>query len=363
VISQLRDDQSGFTLIELLVAAVLMIIVLSATLAAFNGAANNARGNALQNDQISALRPAVDRLIAQVRNVANPTTASASINYADNYRFVFLTTDPSRRWVSYCLDRTAPAAEILYYQTSTATAIQPQTGATACPSTTATASVPDWASTVRLSSNITNDINTSARRALFAYYSATGTIDASAGLSSATAVSKITRVGVSAFVDINAVPLPAADKSPRETSLQSGAFLRNQNQAPTADFMSLRGGGNTFNLDGGDSTDPEGRNLQYYWYETSTVPTSNAQFPPNALTDLPNCDTTQSATFSTLVWKCLGTGIILSHDFTGDLPTNVWLMVVDPGNLTDLSDQPGTFGACLSTTNTSRLESQCEVLP
>jgi type II secretory pathway pseudopilin PulG len=363
VISRLRHEQSGFTLIELLVAAVLMIIVLSATLAAFNSASNNARGNALQNDQISTLRPAVDRLIAQVRNVANPTTASASINYADNYRFVFLTTDPSRRWVSYCLDRTSPQAEILYYQTSTATTIQAQTGATSCPSNTPAGTGTDWASTVRLSSNVTNDINTSARRQLFTYYSSTGTIDASGGISTATAVSKITRVGVNVFLDVNAVPLPGADKSPRETSLQSGAYLRNQNQAPTAKFIALRGGGNAFNLDGGDSTDPEGRNLQYYWYETSTVPTSNAQFPPNALTDLPNCDTTQSATFSTLTWKCLGVGVILQHDFTGDLPTNVWLMVVDPGNLVDLSDQPGTFGACLSTTNSARLESQCEVLP
>jgi prepilin-type N-terminal cleavage/methylation domain-containing protein len=366
MISRLHRQERGFTLVEVLIAAVLMLVVLSATLAAFNGASNLARGNALQNDQMDQLRPAMDRLITQLRNVANPTTTSASINYVDNYRAVFLTTDPSRRWVSYCLNRTSPTNELLYYQTSTATTIQQQSSATPCPSTTTTNGNPDWAQTIRLSNNITNDLDSSHPRAVFTYYSGSGTIDASAGLnvsSTSPPVSRILRIGVTLYLDINAALPPAPDKSPRETSLQSGAYLRNQNQPPTARFTALRGGGNAFTLDGSDSSDPEGRNLQYFWYETATAPTSSAQVPADPLAGLPNCDTTTTATFGGLTWKCLGVGVILSHDFSGDLPTNVWLMVVDPGNLIDLSKQPGTFGACLSSTNAARLETQCEALP
>ena len=48
---------------------------------------------------------AIDRAARQLRNLANPTvTATTTIDRADDYDFIFQTSDPARTWVRYCLE-------------------------------------------------------------------------------------------------------------------------------------------------------------------------------------------------------------------------------------------------------------------
>jgi hypothetical protein len=53
---------------------------------------------------------------------------------------------------------------------------------------------------------------------------------------------------------------------PKETTLSTGVFLRNQNRRPTAGFSatpSTKG----IVLNGSESSDPEGDTLSYAWYD------------------------------------------------------------------------------------------------
>ena len=73
---------------------------------------------------------------------------------------------------------------------------------------------------------------------------------------------KITNVGMNLWVD--------ADRSDRvsELNVTTGVFLRNQNEAPTAVVSApLRTGPLRWFLNGSGSSDPEGRTLQYFWFE------------------------------------------------------------------------------------------------
>jgi hypothetical protein len=77
-----------------------------------------------------------------------------------------------------------------------------------------------------------------------------------------TAITAISAVNVDLFVDVD--PL----RPPGETRLRSGAFLRNQNRAPTAAFTFTTASGGKVVLNGSASTDPEGQPLTYAWSTT-----------------------------------------------------------------------------------------------
>jgi hypothetical protein len=161
------------------------------------------------------------------------------------------------------------------------------------------------------------------------------------------------RVKLALFVDLK------ANQKPDEAQVGSEAFLRNQNQPPTAFFDMLTGATpTTFTLDGSNSTDPECRNMVYDWYRTGSNPASG-QVPADANT-LPDCreDATAFTTVGGLRWDCIGNGVVLSHDFSSEGNPKVWLRVVDPGNLPDLSDLPVT--GCPLRTAPARTDDQCE---
>lgn len=334
------------TLVELLTAMLLMIVILSATLLTFERFLAHAKQNEKTNDQQQVVRESIDRLVRQLRNLANPTTSTGTIAYADSYKLVFQTTDPSRQWVAYCLDRTDATNEVLIRQTgSPAGGVVP--GTNNCPVSGT------WAKQIKVVSNVVNDINSGTPRPLFKYYAQSGPV--ATPVTGVASPSTITRVVVNLFVDL--VP----GKRPDELAISSGVTMRNQNQAPTARFKATLTG-STFSMDGSASTDAEGRNLKYDWYTTSSSPEAPADVPTN-LSELPNCNQgtlpgpVVPPSGGSKAFTCIGGGVILNKALTP--PLHIWLRVTDAGQLSDLSDY--VPGGCRTNTSTpARTNDQCQ---
>lgn len=358
--------QSGFTLVEMLIAMTLMLIVLGATLNSWDGfVTRQAKATRVQEQQDNA-RIAMDRMVAQLRNLANPVIASqTTIDTAEDFRLIFQTTDPQKQWVMYCVNA---GARTLWYQVSAVIATNPPVNPsmrTGCPSNKQAASGPEpnfWATTQQISAAINNG----ASRPAFSYT----TVDASSGAAStlATPVStankpKVNAVSSDLWIDTD----PAA--SPPEVELRSGVYLRNQNQAPTARFGVAQVTGNKkYTFTASASSDPEQRTLQYNWYRTTATPTS---FPstapkencPSGATCLPACPSKTVTTFGGATWICIGSDAVLTRDFgpdTGTTTENVWLRVTDPGFLGDFADLP--TGGCQLPTARAALTDCAKVL-
>jgi hypothetical protein len=334
----------------------LMLVLLGAILTSFEGFASNSRRNTVLQDQMDQVRVTVDQIVRQTRNLANPTTGAAgqtatTIAVADAYKMIFQTTDPQKQWVSYCLDDTSPRGRI-YYQASAVTGLNPAVVADAtasppgmaagCPSTNS-----NWQRTVRVADYVTNRVGS---RPLFAYYPTTGNTALTTPVAQ-NITSTITRVRTSAFLDID------VNKPPAEVQLASAAYMRNQNQSPTGLFTAKAGTGGAYTFDAGDSSDPEGRTLIYDWYSapasTTTVPSPSAL--PSCLADSPTFPTAPAAGSG---WSCIGTDVVLAHDFNlASLPVYVFLRVTDPGNLQTLSSMTGN--TCLALTDPARTQAQC----
>ena len=67
-----RSSEEGFTLVEVLIAAVLMIIVLGATLTALTSFQKNTATNQRQNDGQDQARNTLDLIARDLRNLASP---------------------------------------------------------------------------------------------------------------------------------------------------------------------------------------------------------------------------------------------------------------------------------------------------
>ena len=87
--------------------------------------------------------------------------------------------------------------------------------------------------------------------------------------------SKIVNVGLSLWVD--------ADRTDRvsELDVSTSVFLRNQNEGPTASAswtkIALQ---RQVLLNGSGSTDPEGRTLEYFWFEDTAADRRGARGDP-----------------------------------------------------------------------------------
>jgi type II secretory pathway pseudopilin PulG len=297
-------DERGFTLMELLLASTLMIVILGATLTVFEQFVTTSDRNTRQNDAQDVARGTVDQLARQLRNLALPTPQSPnSIDVATDTDLVFKTADPGRRRVRYCLQTSSPYSAsngALWFETQTGTAggADPTLPSTAtCPVAPAAGG---WSSSRLVAANVTN-LN-SGSRPIFQYNASTST------------PSKITEIHVSLFVDVDPTRPPA------ETRLSTGVFLRNQNQAPSANFTITPAGQARFLMNAATSSDPEGRTLAYYWYRGTSTSYTNAESNGTCLsTD-----------------GCINSGII--NDYT--LPAGTTsqqlftLLVKDPGGLT-----------------------------
>lgn len=312
MITRLKGER-GFTLVEVLMASTLMIIVLAATLTVFEQFVTTSTRNTKQNDAQDVARTTIDQVARQLRNLALPTPQSPnSIDIASSTDLVFKTADPGRRRVRYCLQTTSP-----YSTSNGALWLETQTGAAggADPALPSTATCPvtpaagGWSSQRLVASNVTN-LN-GGSRPIFQFNAPT------------TTSSKITEVHVALFVDVD--PL----RPPAEARISTGVFLRNQNQAPLADFTITPAGNGRFLMNGANSTDPEGRTLAYYWYRGGSPSFTNAVTSGT-------CNAADS---------CINAGIINDYTLpTGTTSQQVFtLLVKDPGGLTSTAQTTCTL--------------------
>jgi type II secretory pathway pseudopilin PulG len=346
--------QDGWTLIELLVVMLLTLIVLGATLGSFENFTNTSSRNMQLNDQQDRVRIALDQLIRQARNLANPTTGLAAatpttIAKAGDFELVFQTTDPQKQWVRYCLDFANKPREQVWYQTSIATSLTPQqvSGTASSGNTTMTVGCPsndpNWQRKTQLADFVTNQANavsgnSATDRPLFNYYNAADQkLSATTPIVDSATTATIIRVGSQVFLKINPT------KPPAESSLASAAFMRNQNQRPTASFT-VSTSGSIFTFDAGPSFDPEGRTLHYDWYQAPTgtvVPTSAASLP-DCTAAIPVFPATPQPGSD---WSCLSTSVVFGHSFPPG-GKDVFLRVTDPGGLQAMTNLPAGGGDC-----------------
>ena len=240
--------EEGFTLIELLVGAMLMIIVISASL----GVLDQFRLNAARTDQRVELhdhaRQASRQLARSLRNVAPSPDSPVVIERAGADDLVFRAVDRPRtsgantrnlRRVRYCLDASDPDRAKLLEQTqrwdtATAPALPPSTS---CPDAS-------WGSSRLVADHLTNR-SEGSDRALWSYQTVSG---------------NVTSVNVHLFMNDD------PETPAREVALETGVYLRNQNRAPTALFTAAPAGVRHVLLNGSTSSDPEGDPLTYFWF-------------------------------------------------------------------------------------------------
>jgi prepilin-type N-terminal cleavage/methylation domain-containing protein len=247
--------RSGFTLIELLVSMSLITVVVMATVTAFVSFNRNERVNRLQNESQDEARLTVERLSSQLRNLASPTdNVPESVEKATPYDIVFLTVDAIKppdsanarniKRVRYCVGDVVngKASLIKQQQVWKVTNPPPSFSTTGCPNAS-------WGNSTAVAEDVVNTAQ-GTPVPIFTYSPA------------ATPLNGISAIGANLMVDWNPGESPAA------STLSSGAFLRNQNRAPTAACTATYAGtGRQVALNGSGSQDPEGFNLKAYeWY-------------------------------------------------------------------------------------------------
>ena len=250
--SRLRQEEAGFTLVELLLAAVLMIVVLGATLTTFSSFQSNAETNARVNDAQDEARRGLDVLGKELRNLASPTNEQPqAVKRATAQDLIVQSVAPTRpagslnsrntQYVRYCYSATE--GRVYRQRLEWTTASDPAyPTATGCPGG-------GWGTTEFVAGNVVN-----AGRPLFAYNSAT--------------LTSITEVGTTLYVDVN------PGRRPAETLIHTSVFLRNQNRVPIARFTAAVTANGKLLLNGSASEDPEERALRYFWYDPAISTTT-----------------------------------------------------------------------------------------
>lgn len=247
MIGRLATQERGFTLVEVLVAATMMIGVSGAALTTLTEFGNTTRLADAQNDAQQEARRALALMSQELRNLASPTNElPQAVERATASDLILLSVGSERPPASlntrntvrvrYCLDSTT--ATVWRYEQTWTTAEAP-----AAPTTTeCSAAPPGWGSGRQAAADVSN-----GTRPLFTYNAAD--------------VLDITELHGSLFVDAD----PA--RRPAEIAHQTTVFLRNQNRGPAASFTATTSGSQIL-LNGSDSTDPEGKALEYAWYDS-----------------------------------------------------------------------------------------------
>jgi type II secretory pathway pseudopilin PulG len=246
--NRLRDED-GFTLPELLVGAMLMIIVMMATLSVLDQFTQiTSRADDRVNMQDRA-RQTGRQLARSLRNAAASPELTAIIERAEPDDLVFLAVDRPRagsaantrnlRRVRYCLGAGGSGGAKLVEQTQRwNSAIAPGVPpSSACPA-------PGWTADKLVAEGLTNHSRGTARP-LWTY--------------GRTAAGQITAVTVNLF-------MKGDSDTAQEVALQTGVYLRNQNRSPSALFSADPTGLRHVLLNGSTSSDPEGDPLDYHWF-------------------------------------------------------------------------------------------------
>jgi len=274
--------EEGLTLVELLAAMTLSLVVMGATLTTFSQFERTTGTNQRQNEAQDQVRVGIAGLARELRNLASPTDAlPEAVVRAEYDDLVFQSVSSSAtRRVRYCLD--APTRRV-WRQIQFAPFSDPS--GSLCPDTA-------WGAHRASVENVVN-----GERPMFAYNAAT--------------LTAITEIGVSLWVDVD------SDAEPAETALQTSVFLRNQNRRPSAAFTAAVAGAGVV-LNGSDSADPEGKALEYLWYDSAQA--------GNLCDPLPG-EVPQTG--------CVGAGIVFSYTPPAPGTRTLSLVVRDPAGLTD----------------------------
>ena len=254
---RLTEERGEVTLTSLLVAIIVSMFVLGSTLSIFEMFVVEEAKTNERNDMQDRARIAIDRLAREMRNLASPTHEHPeAVDRATATDIIFQTVDSNGpnaglntanvKRMRYCVDPTPVSNGRMYVQEQTWTT----EAAPAVPSS-ATCPGPGWGSEVQVAERITNGYG-GQNRPIFSFNSAV--------------LTEISSIHVDLYLDTD--PL----KSPPETHLTTGVFLRNQNRVPTADFTGTRQGAAQVVLNGSLSTDPEGHALSYVWWDCTSPP-------------------------------------------------------------------------------------------
>ena len=256
------SDEHGITLAEVLIAMLICLGLLGAVLLSFNNFYQLSSDNDKRNDTTEVARNALDTQVRQLRNLAK-RVQSPVIDTLGSYDLIFQTSDPSRTWVRYCLNTSSPASVDSAQLWTAELAVA--SSASGSPVTRGDARlVPGigLVADVRGRENITNRRG-GRDRPMFTYLCITGT---SSCATSAATYDQVVNIGALLLVDTT------PNRVPEELRVVSSVYLRNQNQAPVAAFVSSRGSSSrtlVFNASG--SSDYEGRTMDYYWFK-DTMP-------------------------------------------------------------------------------------------
>jgi prepilin-type N-terminal cleavage/methylation domain-containing protein len=254
--------EHGFTLVELMIAMTLMLVVVGTTLTAFGQFQTINERTQSQNDSQDKARATLDQMARDLRNAgAVATDDSQAFATATATDVAFQTVDPTGgstgnvrhvEWVRYCLDTSTPSNELVWRQVLTwAGAVTPRAPfGSVCPDTSS-----GTRTVVR--DHVVNYNSGSAP--LFSYFPT----PASSPPSSSD-LSRIARISVDMFVNYDS----RRDSHP--TELQTGVYLRNVAQAPSAAFTADTGSGaGSVYLNASSSSDPAGLPLTYLWCDTT----------------------------------------------------------------------------------------------
>jgi prepilin-type N-terminal cleavage/methylation domain-containing protein len=274
-------DERGVTLVELLVVLSLSVVVMGATFTTFSQFEQTTGASQRQNDAQDQVRVGLDGLARELRNLASPTDQlPEAVVLAQPGDLVFQSVSSSAtRRVRYCLQS---SSRRLWRQVQFAPFSLPSSS---CPDVA-------WGSQRAAVQNVVNGV-----RPVFSY--------------NAVSLTAITEIGATLWVDVD----PA--NKPIETSLQTSVFLRNQNRGPLASFTATAGAATAI-LNGSDSSDPEGKALEYYWYDAAQA--------GNLCDPLP-VEVPQTG--------CVGTGIVFNYAPPVAGTRHLSLVVRDPAGLTD----------------------------
>ncbi len=263
--------EDGFTLVEVILAMVLMLIVLGATLAVFNAMERGNRDNQNLNESQQRVRVAVDSLAKRLRNLASPAAiGSPAVNQqpierAEPQDVIFrsvnsegaatIANPQNLERYRYCL---SPTGELYVQRQTWSGAAPPTPPAAECPGV-------DWTETRVAAEAVVNDA-----RPVFHYQ-----LSPDPGT-----YSEQTSVPASSFPIIVALRStlwvdPDLTHRPRETSLSTRVFLRNQNRPPVA-LLDVKASGKKLTLNASGSDDPEGNPLLYQFFDNGT-PIKDAQ--------------------------------------------------------------------------------------
>jgi hypothetical protein len=199
----------------------------------------------------------------------------------------------------------------------TATATAPTAGMmSSCPGSVGSLAG-SWVSQRMVADNVMNRAG-GVDRPVFTY--GCSSLSPSTCPASAADYTRITNIGAQMYIDVN------PGKSPAELRVVSSIFLRNQNEAPVADFSSTAGGTRTVILNASASLDPEGRTLAYDWFRGNGTITLT---PEEACAQ----EIKQKANGSTLIYLGQGTTYRYAVPTGVASPMNIQLVVRDPGCL------------------------------